>query len=79
MKIYVLEEYNTGRTACISEDINIIRKQMCNKDFFNPEYKELAENCTCVMEVSEDEAQFFDVEGLTKRVESEYGVYYTRQ
>ena len=38
MKIYILEEYNTGRTACISEDINIIRKQMCNKDFFNPEY-----------------------------------------
>ena len=31
------------------------------------------------MEVSEDEVQFFDVERLTKRVESEYGVYYTRQ
>lgn len=41
--------------------------------------KELIKNCTCVMEVSEDEAQFFDVDGLTKRVESEYGVYYTRQ
>lgn len=27
MKIYVLEEYNTGRTACISEDINMIRKK----------------------------------------------------
>lgn len=40
MKIYILEEYNTGRTACISEDINIIRKQMCNKDFFNPEYND---------------------------------------
>ena len=26
-----------------------------------------------------DEDTFFDVEGLTKRVESEYGVYYTRQ
>ena len=33
----------------------------------------------CVMEISEDEAKFFDVEGLTKRVESEYGVYYTRR
>lgn len=40
MKIYILEEYNTGRTACISEDINIIRKQMRNKDFFNPEYND---------------------------------------
>lgn len=41
--------------------------------------KELVENCTCVMEIPEDEALFFDVEGLTKRVESKYGVYYTRQ
>lgn len=41
--------------------------------------RELIENCTCVMEVTEDEAQFFDVEGLTKRVESKYGAYYTRQ
>lgn len=31
------------------------------------------------MYVAEDEAQFFDVEGLTKPVESKYGVYYTRQ
>ena len=41
--------------------------------------KELVENCTCVMEITEDEAQFFDIEGLTKRIENEYGVYYTRQ
>ena len=27
----------------------------------------------------EDEASFFDIEGLTKRVENEYGVYYTRE
>nr|DAQ99836.1 MAG TPA: hypothetical protein [Caudoviricetes sp.] len=40
MKIYVLEEYNTGRTACISENINIVRKQMCNKEFFSPEYND---------------------------------------
>lgn len=44
----------------------------------DPWEKELIENCTCVMEVAEDEARFFDVEELTKRVESEYGVYYTR-
>lgn len=37
MKIYVLEEYNTERTVCISEDIKTIGKQICNKDFFNPE------------------------------------------
>ncbi len=40
MKIYVLEEYNTERTACISEDINMIRKQMSNKYFFNSEYND---------------------------------------
>ena len=38
MKIYVLEEYNTGRTACISEDINMIRNKMCDKSYFNPRY-----------------------------------------
>lgn len=38
MKIYVLEEYNTWRTACISEDINMIRKKMCNKSYFDPQY-----------------------------------------
>ena len=41
--------------------------------------KELMENCTCVMEITEDDANYFDIEDLTKRVESEYGVYYTRQ
>lgn len=40
--------------------------------------KELMANCTCIMEISEADANFFDVEGLTKRIESEYGVYYTR-
>ena len=40
---------------------------------------DLINNCTCVMEVGEDEASFFDIDGLTKRVENEYGVYYTRE
>ena len=40
MKIYVLEEYNTGRTACISENINIIRKSMCNKKYFDTRYND---------------------------------------
>lgn len=40
MKIYVLEEYNTGRTACISEDINMIRNKMCDKSYFDPRYND---------------------------------------
>lgn len=40
--------------------------------------KELIDNCTCVMEVCECEAEFFDVEDLTIRVEDELGVYYRR-
>lgn len=40
--------------------------------------KDMINNLTCVMEITEDEAQFFDVEGLVNRKESEYGVYYTR-
>lgn len=47
----------------------------------NPTEKEidLINNCTCVMEVGEDEASFFDTDGLIKRVENEYGAYYTRR
>ena len=42
--------------------------------------KELPENLTCVMEVTEDEARFFDVEDLTKRVDDpELGIYYMRE
>jgi hypothetical protein len=41
--------------------------------------KELINNCTCVMEVTEDEAKFFDVEDLTERVASYDGVYYRRK
>lgn len=40
--------------------------------------KELMENLTCVMEITEDEAQYFAVEDLVKRIESDYGVYYIR-
>lgn len=42
------------------------------------EEKILMKNCTCIMNISENEAQFFDVEDLTNRVEAEFGVYYTR-
>jgi hypothetical protein len=60
----------------------VIKDEVALKILFgeNPtaEQKKLIDNCTCVMEVTEDEAQFFDVEGLVNRVESEYGVYYKR-
>lgn len=39
---------------------------------------ELRENLTCVMEVTEEEADFFDIDGLTKRITDEKGTYYTR-
>lgn len=42
--------------------------------------QELIGNLTCVMEVTEDEAQFFDIEDLTEKVEdAELGVYYRRK
>lgn len=58
MKIYVLEEYNTGRTACISENVNIVRKQMCNKDFFSPEYNDLP-----ILTIWENGIQIEKIEG----------------
>ena len=38
MKIYVLKEYNTQRIACVSEDIKLIRKTMCDRKYFDGEY-----------------------------------------
>lgn len=60
MKIYVLEEYNTGRTACISEDINIVRKSMCNKKYFDTRYNDypilkIWENGNCIEEIEGNE------------------------
>ena len=68
MKIYILEEYNTGRTACISEDINMIRKQMCNKDFFNPEYNDYP-----ILKIWENGVEIEKVEGgdVLKRIAME--------
>ena len=65
MEIYVLEEYNTGRTACISEDINMIRKQMYNKDFFDPEYNDYP-----ILKIWENGAEVEKVEGgdVLKRI-----------
>lgn len=42
-------------------------------------YADLWNNLTCVMEISEAEAlACFDMEEINNRVESEWGVYYTR-
>lgn len=41
--------------------------------------EDLRRNLTCVMEITEDEAKFFDVEDLVIRVESELGIYYKRK
>lgn len=62
----------------------IIKEEVALKILFGEhptdEQKELIDNCTCIMEVTEDEAKFFGggCDVLTNRVESEYGVYYTR-
>jgi hypothetical protein len=41
--------------------------------------KELIENCTAIMEITEDEAKFFDIEDLTERVASCHGIYYKKK
>lgn len=68
MKIYVLEEYNTGRTACISENVNIVRKQMCNKEFFSPEYNDFP-----ILTIWENGLQIEKIEGgaVLKRIAKE--------
>ncbi len=68
MKIYVLEEYNTGRTACISENVNIVRNQMCNKEFFSPEYNDFP-----ILTIWENGLQIEKIEGgaVLKRIAKE--------
>lgn len=68
MKIYVLEEYNTGRTACISENVNIVRKQMCNKEFSSPEYNDFP-----ILTIWENGIQIEKIEGgaVLKRIAKE--------
>lgn len=34
MKIYVLEEDNSEYTVCVSENIDLIKTQLCNKKHF---------------------------------------------
>lgn len=68
MSTEVDEEYNTGRTACISENIHIVRKQMCNKEFFSPEYNDFP-----ILTIWENGIQIEKIEGgaVLKRIAKE--------
>ena len=46
MRIYVLQEYNAGMTVCISEDIGMIRSQICSKNILIRNGK-LIQSCPC--------------------------------
>ena len=68
MKIFVLEEYNTQRTVCISEDILLIRKAMCNKEYFSTEYNDYP-----ILTIWENGKQVDKIEGMNvlKRIAHE--------
>ncbi|HAU84601.1 MAG TPA: hypothetical protein DCW90_03560 [Lachnospiraceae bacterium] len=68
MKIYLLREYNTQRTACISEDIQLIRKTMCDRKFFNPEYNDYP-----LLSIYENGVEIESIEGgeVLKRIAKE--------
>lgn len=69
---------------CIKTEIPpVIPDELALKILFrnNPseDEKKLMDNLTCVMEISEAEANDeFDMEDLTKQVKSDFGIYYTR-
>lgn len=68
MKIYMLKEYNTQRIACVSEDIHLIRKTMCDRKFFNPEYNDYP-----LLSIYENGMEVENVEGgeVLKRIAKE--------
>lgn len=59
MKIFVLEEYNTQRTMCISEDILLIKKAMCNKEYFSTKYNDYP-----ILTILENGKQIYKMEGM---------------
>ena len=74
-----------GRCSfCIKTEISpVISNDVALSILFgdNPsEYdKVLMANLTCIIEVTAEEAKWlFDTDGLTIRIEKEYGVFYTR-
>mgnify|MGYP004567403055 FL=1 len=59
MKIFVLEEYNTQRTMCISEDILLIKKARCNKEYFSTKYNDYP-----ILTIWENGKQIDKMEGM---------------
>lgn len=59
MKIYILEEYNTERTVCVSENINMIRHQLHNEEFFSPEYNDYP-----ILKIWENGVEIKKLEGM---------------
>lgn len=68
MKIYMLKEYNTQRIACISEDIELIRKTMCDRKYFDPKYNDYP-----LLSIFENGGEIERVEGgeVLKRIAKE--------
>ena len=59
MKIYILKEYNTQRIACVSEDIELIRKKMCDRKYFDPEYNDYP-----LLSIYENGVEIESIEGV---------------
>lgn len=68
MKIFILEEYNTQRTVCISENILLIKKAMCNKEYFSTEYNDYP-----ILTIWENGKQIDKIEGMNvlRRISNE--------
>ena len=64
----MLKEYNTQRIACVSEDIQLIRKTICNKEYFDPEYNDYP-----LLSIYENGVEIESVEGgeVLKRISKE--------
>lgn len=68
MKIYMLKEYNTQRIACVTENIHLIRKAMCNKKYFDSEYNDYP-----LLSIYENGVEIENIEGgeVLKRIARE--------
>lgn len=74
---------NRARSYCIKTEIPpVIDPEIALNILFHKydrsDENELRQHLTCIMEVTEDEAAFFDCDHLTKRITDKNGTYYTR-
>lgn len=67
MKVYVLDEYNSCKEVCVTEDIKVIQKSLCDKKYFR------VDNSYPVLEIWEHGEKIEEVEGkeVLKRVAEE--------